>query len=279
MPRLSVDADPRKEDAVQLASEMREWLRARDALSERPQDAEIQVVLGGDGTVVRAARANCDVPVLGIDFGQFGFLAHVAPGRWESRLTQVLAGRYEVRADATLEVIIERDSKERGRLWAVQDVVFHAYVARSSGQQMALLELYLDGKYLNPIPGDGLIVATGPGSSAYNLAAGGPVITPGSESFAVTPIAAHTPQRASFQVPASTPITVVQNGRWEINVNVDGQEAIDDFQPGDVARIRADPRRFRLVTFKDVSFYDRFRQRFNYRIRPGHHAAPLPVRS
>jgi NAD+ kinase len=116
-------------------------------------------------------------------------------------------------------------------------------------------------------------VATGPGSSAYNLAAGGPVLTPGSATFSVTPICAHTPMRSSISVPETTPITVVQNGRFPINVCVDGQQTFDAFQPGDVAHIRADPRRFRLVTFRDVSFYDRFRQRFNYRIRPGHRAS------
>ena len=64
---------------------------------------------------------------------------------------------------------------------------------------------------------------------------------------------------------------VVQNGRFPINICVDGQETLDEFMPGDVAHVGADERRFRIVTFKDISFYDRFRQRFNFRIRPGHH--------
>ena len=107
---------------------MRAWLIARDALVEDPCDADVQVVLGGDGTVVRAARSQCEVPVLGIDFGQFGFLAHVPPARWERRLAQVLAGRYEVREDATLRVILERADATVCEMWAVQDVVFHAFV-------------------------------------------------------------------------------------------------------------------------------------------------------
>lgn len=271
--RLSIETDPRKTDALALADKMRAWLAVRGALVEDACDADVQVVLGGDGTVVRAARGRCEVPVLGIDFGQFGFLAHVPPTRWEARLSQVLAGRYQVREDATLSVVIERGEQVVCRLWAVQDVVCHAFVVPGKGQQMALLELYMDGKYLNPIPGDGLIVATGPGSSAYNLAAGGPVLAPGSRTFAVTPICAHTPMRASFSVAESTPITIVQAGRFPINICVDGQESFDSFEPGDVAHVGADPRRFRLVTFRGVSFYDRFRQRFNYRIRPGYHAS------
>jgi NAD+ kinase len=274
-PRLSVEADPRKSDALALADRMRAWLSARGALSDDPCEADVQVVLGGDGTVVRAARAQCDVPVLGIDFGQFGFLAHVPPTRWERRLAQVLAGRYQVREDATLRVVLERAGATVCEMWAVQDVVFHAFVVPAKGQQIALLELYIDGKYLNPIPGDGLIVATGPGSSAYNLAAGGPVLAPGSHTFAVTPISAHTPMRASFAVAEATPVTIVQAGRFPINVCVDGQESFDTFEPQDVAHVAADPRRFRLVTFRGVSFYDRFRQRFNYRIRPGYRATEL----
>jgi NAD+ kinase len=144
-----------------------------------------------------------------------------------------------------------------------------------NGQQMTVLELYIDNKYLNPLPGDGLIVATSPGSSAYNLAAGGPVLAPGSQTFAITPICAHTPMRASFSVAESTPITLVHLGRFPINVCVDGQESFDQFSPNDVAHIAADPRRFRLVTFPDTSFYSRFRQRFNYRIRPGQRQSGL----
>ena len=273
--RLSVIADPRKPEAVELHERMRAWLAERGAYAETAGEADVQVVIGGDGTVVRAARAAWEVPVLGIDFGQFGFLAHVSPTRWESRLKQVLAGRYEVRVDATIRVDLERGSRLLASLWAVQDVVFHAFVVPGNGQQMAVLELYIDDKYLNPIPGDGLIVATSPGSSAYNLAAGGPVLAPGSQTFAITPISAHTPMRASFSVAEATPITIVQVGRFPISVCVDGQETFDEFAPGDVAHIRADPRRFQLVTFRDTSFYGRFRQRFNYRIRPGYRASRL----
>ena len=118
-------------------------------------------------------------------------------------------------------------------------------------------------------------MATSPGSSAYNLAAGGPVLAPGSHTFAITPICAHTPMRTSFSVAEHTPITAVQAGRDPISVSVDGQETFDDFSPNDVAHISADPRRFRLVTFRNVSFYGRFRQHFNYRIRPGYRASGL----
>jgi NAD+ kinase len=273
--RLSVIADPRKPEAVALAEKIRAWLLERQAHVDDPAQADVQVVIGGDGMVVRAARANCDVPVLGIDFGQFGFLAHVPPARWETRLNQVLAGRYEVRVDSTIRVDLERGSQQLVTLWAVQDVVFHAFVVPGNGQQMAVLEVYIDNKYLNPIPGDGLIVATSPGSSAYNLAAGGPVLAPGSHTFAITPICAHTPMRASFSVAESATITLVQVGRFPISVCVDGHESFDDFAPNDVAHIASDPRQFQLVTFRDTSFYGRFRQRFNYRIRPGHRASPL----
>jgi NAD+ kinase len=268
--RLSVIADPRKPETVQLGQRIQAWLRERDAYAEEPCGADMQVVLGGDGMVVRAARSHCDVPVLGIDFGQFGFLAHVPPSQWERRLKQVLNGRYDVRVDATIKVDLEREGAPIASLWAVQDVVFHAFVVPGNGQQMAVLELYIENKYLNPVPGDGLIVATSPGSSAYNLAAGGPVLAPGSQTFAITPICAHTPMRASFSVAESTPITIIQLGRFPISVCVDGQESFDEFAPNDVAHIEADPRRFQLVTFPDTSFYGRFRERFNYRIRPNY---------
>ncbi len=273
--RLSVEADPTKPEAVALAQTMSGWLEEHGALAASPAEADIQVVLGGDGMVVRAARSACNVPVLGIDFGQLGFLAHVPPTRWEARLRQVLAGRYQVRDDPTLSLELERGGHDLASLWAVQDLVFHAYVVPKHGQQMARLETYVDGKFFNVFPGDGLIVATSPGSSAYNLSAGGPVLTPGGGLFAITPICAHTPIKGSFAVPEGTSITVVHTGRFPINVCADGQESFDEYSRGDIAHIRADPRRFRLVTFKDLNFYDRFRQRFNYRIRPGYRASGI----
>ena len=273
--RLSVIADPRKPETIQLKERMRAWLEERGAFVEDPGESDIQIVLGGDGMVVRAARANCQVPVLGIDFGQLGFLAHGPPTRWEPRIKQVLQGRFDVRVDATIRVDLERARKPLGSLWAVQDVVFHAFVVPGKGQQMTVLELYIENKYVNPFPGDGLIVATSPGSSAYNLAAGGPVLAPGSHTFAITPISAHTPMRASFAVAESTPISIVHVGRSPISVCVDGDESFDDFSPNDVAHVSDDPRRFQLVTFPDTSFYSRFRQRFNYRIRPQLHASGL----
>src|SRR5215470_16184663 len=108
---LSLVADPHKPEAVQLFERMRAWLQERGAYADDPEQADMQVVLGGDGMVVRAARANCQVPVLGIDFGQFGFLAHVPPARWEARLKQVLAGKFEIRVDATIRVELERDGR------------------------------------------------------------------------------------------------------------------------------------------------------------------------
>ena len=155
-------------------------------------------------------------------------------------------------------------------------MVFHAFVVPGNGQQMAMLELYIDNKYLNPIPGDGLIVATSPGLERLQpggrrtgAGAGQPDLRHHARS------APTRPMRASFSVAESPPITLVQVGRFPINVCVDGQESFDDFAPNDVAHIAADPRRFRLVTFRDTSFYGRFRQRFNYRIRPGHRASRL----
>src|SRR5438552_18185344 len=133
--------------------------------------------------------------------------------------------------------------------------------------------MYNYNKYLNPIPCYRLNMSTCTGSSDYNLSAVGPVLAPGSQTFAITPICAHTPMRASFAVAESTAITLVHNGRFPINVCVDGQESFDSFSNKDVAHIVADPRKFQLVTFRDTSFYGRFRQRFNYRIRPGYRAS------
>ncbi len=106
--KLSVDANPLNSRAVALAQTLSTWLKARDAFALQPSETDVQVVLGGDGAVIRAARAAHDIPVVGIDFGHFGFLTQIPPAASERRLRQILAGDYGLQESPTLRVIITR---------------------------------------------------------------------------------------------------------------------------------------------------------------------------
>jgi NAD+ kinase len=179
-----------KDEAEALAREIRAWLEGRGCrvVSEAEfahdgrADVDAIVALGGDGLMMRAANAYPDVPLLGINFGKVGFLAMVERRDWQEALGAVLAGRFSIEEGATLAGSIERGGSTLNYGWAINDVVIR------SGVRMVDLEVYIDGHYVNTYPGDGMIVATPRGSTAYCMAAGGPILTAGVRGFAIVPI-------------------------------------------------------------------------------------------
>jgi NAD+ kinase len=140
------------------------------------------LVLGGDGLMMRAAKAYPNTPLLGINFGKVGFLAKVERGDWEEALEAVVSGNYTIDESSTLNASIESEKGTEDHGWAINDVVIR------SGVRMIDIELYIDGYYVNTFPGDGMIVSTSRGSTAYCMAAGGPILTAGVKGFAIVPI-------------------------------------------------------------------------------------------
>jgi NAD+ kinase len=126
------------------------------------------VVLGGDGLMIRAANSYPEIPLLGINFGNVGFLALIERRDWQRAIAALLAGDYAVQRGSTLEAALVREGEVVPQGWAINDVVVR------SGTRMVDIEIYIDGHYVNTYPGDGMIVATPHGSTAYCMAAGGP---------------------------------------------------------------------------------------------------------
>ena len=267
--RVGLIAARGKDEAGQLALTIAEHLSQlgvevvpEASLVARPrQPVDAIVVLGGDGLMMRAANAYPDIPLLGINFGNVGFLALVERRDWKGAVDALLAGQYKVQDGPTLKSSLIRDGKTTPFGFAVNDVVLR------SGTRMIDIEIYIDGRYVNTYPGDGMIVSTPHGSTAYCMAAGGPILTAGVRGFAIVPISCHSPIRTPFVVPEESIIEMVVANNHESLLIIDGRE-LDRLQQWDIVRVERGEELFRLVTLGNTNFYEAFRTKFNFRIRP-----------
>ena len=267
--RLGIVAALSKVEAGELAVEIDKWLARRNCVvvpeSELNEDGgksvDIIVVLGGDGLMMRAANTYPDVPLLGINFGKVGFLALVERRNWHQALEALLAGRFRIQEGATLAASVLRQSLSITDGWAINDVVVRG------GVRMVDIEVYTDNHYVNTYPGDGMIVSTPHGSTAYCMAAGGPILTAGVRGFALVPISCHSPIRTPFVVSEDTLVELILANEREASLILDGREVLT-LQRGDTVRIRRGEHTFRLVTLDTSNFFDAFRTKFNFQIRP-----------
>jgi NAD+ kinase len=217
--------------------------------------ADLAVVLGGDGTMLRGLHEflGTDVPVIGVNFGRVGFLASIEGGELEQALPRVFAGEYRVTPLSTLDV-------EAGgmRGTAVNDVV----VLSSVRGRMVELAWALGGEDLGVQPCDGMICATPTGSTAYNLSNGGPVLVRGLDAMAVTFIAAHSLHARPMVVPRGLELEIRnETGDVGVTVIVDGH-AVTELTGATPIRIRLGERRSLLAVLPEATFFRRYRQTF-----------------
>jgi len=220
-----------------------------------PASADIAVVLGGDGTMLRALTRflGTGVPVIGVNFGRVGFLSSMGRRDLEAGLGRVFAGEYEVVELPTLEL-----EHPDGREVAVNDVV----VASGSLGRMIELELAVGGEELGRQPCDGIICATPSGSTAYNLSNGGPVLMWGLEAMALTYVAAHSLHARPLVVPPGSDV-IVWNRTAEVEAGVlaDGHR-VASLGKADRAVVRVGPQRSLLATLPEATFVRRYRESF-----------------
>jgi NAD+ kinase len=267
--RIGLVAALSKEEAGSLATEIATWLTERgrtvipeaELLRDQGRSADAIVVLGGDGLMMRAANAYPDVPLLGINFGKVGFLALVERRDWLPALEGLISGRYSIQEGATLQATVVRRGEHLDFGWAINDVVIRA------GARMVDIELYIDNKYVNTYPGDGMIVSTPHGSTAYCMAAGGPILTAGVHGFALVPINCHSPIRTPLIVSEQAVIELVLANDREASLVLDGREDVM-LEYMDVVQVRKGKHQLRLVNLENSNFYEAFRTKFNFRIRP-----------
>lgn len=268
---LGIIAARNKPEAQLLEREISGWLASRN-VAVRDEDTlartgtagvAVIVVLGGDGLMMRCARMFPNVPLLGINFGHVGFLTMVERSAWRPALEAVLAGDYRVQRGPTLAAQLVRAGQPDQEGWCINDAVIRA------GPQMIEMELYIDGNYVNTYPGDGIIVATPQGSTAYCMAAGGPILARGVRGFAIVPLNPHSPIRIPLVVEEEALIELVITNEKPSWLYLDGNtHTAAPLARGDLVRVRRGEHTFALALLDSMSFYDAIRGRFNFLIRP-----------
>jgi NAD+ kinase len=218
-------------------------------------DPDLAVVLGGDGTMLRALHRflGTRVPVIGVNFGRVGFLSAMGPDAMEDGLRRTFAGERRVVELPTLDVDLDGDAAV-----AINDVV----CATSTIGRMVELAWAVGGEDLGVQPCDGVICATSTGSTAYNLSSGGPVLVWGLDAMAVTFIAPHSLHARPLVVPRSRELQVTSlTAGVEIAVLVDGQR-IGVLDENESVRIRLAETRSLLATLPEATFFSRYHKTF-----------------
>jgi NAD+ kinase len=256
--RIGFAYNPTIEAAVELSARAAGWCQMRnidhwqaqsgdqDALVRELASTDALVVLGGDGTFLRAVRAvaEVDVPILGINLGKVGFLSKAEAGELDGVLAKITEGRFTIDQRMALEGRILRDGKpiDEARHVALNDIV----VARGSLARVCRLDVAIDDTHLATFIADGLVVASPTGSTGYSFSAGGPILDPVSRNLVVTPIAAYLSAIRSVVVSPQQVVRCTVVDAYEALVSVDGREDIP-VRVGDLVEVHAVERPIRLI--------------------------------
>lgn len=238
------------------------WRGTMPALDEGRIDALL--TLGGDGTLLRGSRMieGWDVPILGVNLGRLGFLTTITIDGIELALESLRSGRYAVEQRMTITgEIAGMDGENRGQHVALNDVAVH----KSGVARVIRLSVRVNDEEMGPYTGDGVVIATPTGSTAYSLSAGGPILVPGVESIVITPICAHTMALRPLVVPGSTTINIEPIAPWaeELLVSFDGQVS-KELRHGDRLCIRSGTNRVGLIRIGGESFLTRMRAKLRW---------------
>jgi NAD+ kinase len=229
---------------------------------------DLVVVLGGDGTLLSVAgaagAAGVDVPILGVNFGSLGFLTEATLPELYPSLEAALDGRARVEPRMLLHATTVRAGTALPNHLALNDVV----ITKAARARMTDLCVFVGDEFVTRVKADGLIVATPTGSTAYNLAAGGPIVQPVIDALVLTPIAPHMLTNRPIVIPATSLVRVQpqMNERDELYVTFDGQEGYE-LRAGDEVRIRCAERRVRLLRPSTRSYFDVLRQKLKWNER------------
>ena len=216
--------------------------------------AELVICFGGDGTILHMAKTATrqGLPILGVNIGTMGFMAELESGELPE-LRRLATGDFRLDSRMMLDVSVQREGKVIFQDICLNDVV----ITKGAVARIIHLSVQCDGIQALECGGDGLIVATPTGSTAYSLSAGGPIVEPAAHNILITPICAHDVMSRCIVASENRVVTVglTQNARRNAFLSVDGGKALR-LGIGDVATIRKSPMETRLVQLKDRSFYD-----------------------
>lgn len=234
----------------------------KDALAT---DTDMVLVLGGDGTLLsmadRIGEAGSRVPILGVNFGSLGFLTEVTLAELYPSLESAVSGKAHVEDRLMLRTDITRHDKPFAEHIALNDVV----VTKTARSRMIDLSVSVGGEFLTRVKADGLIIATPTGSTAYNMAAGGPIVQPNVDALILTPIAPHTLTNRPIVIPGRSHVHVQPNmeDRDEVFLTFDGQDGFQ-LQAGDRVAVRQRDIPLRLIRPSTRSYYEVLRTKLKW---------------
>ena len=229
-------------------------------LDREIQNTDLVICFGGDGTILHMAKAATrrGIPILGVNIGTMGFMAELESTELD-KLALLAKGEYSFDSRMMLDVTVQRD----------RDIIFHdiclndVVITKGAVARIVHLSVHCDGTQAMECGGDGLIISTPTGSTAYNLSAGGPIVEPEAQNIIITPICAHDVVSRPLVASQKRVITVdlIRNARRNAFLSVDGGKAIR-LNMGDVTTIKKSNLETKLVRLKDRSFYDVINAKF-----------------
>jgi NAD+ kinase len=236
-----------------------------DVLSrhELGETVDLCIVVGGDGTLLNAARglANYEVPLLGFNLGRLGFLTDISPADMQEKLDQILGGEFLEEPRGLLHTSIYRQAEMINQSSAFNDVVIHKW----NGARMLEYETYIDNQFLSSTRSDGLIVSTPTGSTGYALSGGGPILHPSLHAIVLVPICPHTMTYRPIVVYADSKVDIIVKdcNQSEAQVTCDGQINLG-LQAEDRISIVRHKHLIRLIHPKSYDYYDILRAKLHW---------------
>jgi NAD+ kinase len=260
-------AHPNIPHALEVAQEVSDYLSSqglsakagslydqefRQVINE--QEFDLAIALGGDGTVLRAGHlcVPLDIPLLGINIGHFGFLAELGQDNWRDVLPRLLRGDFRYEERLILEACCFCKGEQHSKFEVINDVV----VARGRFVRPIGVEVHLNGAYIVSYVADGLIAATPTGSTAYALAAGGPILPPESRNILLMPVAPHLSVDRAVVLSEGASVFIKVKTQHEAVVSVDGQDPVQ-MVSGDGVQIKAHEKSLYMVRFEDPGYFYR----------------------
>ena len=255
-----------KEIQVLLEKEIAHKLGATDGLEIRQmaESVDLIVVFGGDGTILRLAHSLCgiEVPIVGVNIGRLGYLAGINPGEMCDVLTAILLGHLDIEKRMMLDVFIYISGQEPKHHVVLNDIA----ISRGHFRRMVGMDTFIDDKYLATFEGDGIIVATPTGSTAYSLSAGGPIIHPQMSCIVITPLCPHTLTNRPLISPAYVSVTMKMTTTTHAPgamVALDGMISYD-LSAGDIISVKQSPFVTRMISSPLRSYWEILRTKLGW---------------
>lgn len=261
--KIAIATHPRYEELPQLVAHIAEYLRKKDLevvvgvlsnLEVEDCGFDLFIALGGDGTMLRAGHicSSYGIPILGINLGRFGFLTEIGRDDWKKALDIVFHGEFRLEERMMLEVSQWRDG-QKIRQW---EALNEAVISRGKFVRPIQLDVEIDNRLLSTYVADGIIVSTPTGSTAYAMAAGGPILLPELRNILLVPLAPHLSIEQAVVLAEDSLVSIAAHTYHEAVLSIDGQTPIE-LKEEDVVNIKASEHGVQFIRLQDPGYFYR----------------------